>query len=586
MGGKWITRYANINKLYEDVDLAEIAEEHKSKTGGEPVIVVDGNGVVWYLYRNCDFHCGGQYKEFREACRNLTQKFRSSGVRLVFFFDGLTSAEKNGKLVEGSREGVKKSNKRLGKEHASNSTAKVPKQLPEGLIPCARVIFKCEPSCEVRLCVEDYHQEIAQFAASHRNCLGILSNTGNFLIYKDVPSMFLLHSKDKQGDRGVRTMRYCSSDIASHLGIQQHHLPAVQTFLASDTINRDEMRNAHRRIGELYGRKELLESAVAELVKNNTLEEMCHIAFGDRWRVNVDRVKAEIDHYSYKRRTSERTPQSSSWSNVLQHITDKHSTGEIPAVLLSVAKCRALQVGAALEDLSNAKSGITSLGEQLQRLRSRIYTVLLWESGDGPFQVEEKVTRKTEVQRTQVVVQKQLPPSVVHPGLLKLWSGDLETRWRLFSWIVGFPQPSALRSLEPQCLVVPATALHFLRHETCLLSRHEAEIFAVVAVTVSGLTPQQLAQKSIPTLDPHAIFLATLFIRTALHVLDAAAVCGLSFPQEADCHLDAYFDGKLFHELYLSAKAQSFRRVGTHASWNPSHLNPIHKLLNIIEQAN
>ncbi|XP_049842803.1 constitutive coactivator of peroxisome proliferator-activated receptor gamma-like [Schistocerca gregaria] len=253
MGGKWITRYANINKLYEDVDLSEMAKEHKSKTGREPVIVVDGNGLVWYLYRNCDFHCGGQYKEFREACRNLMQKFKNSGVRLVFFLDGLASAEKNGKLVEGSREGVKQSNKTLGKQHASNSTATVPKQLPEGLIPCARVVIKCEPSSEVRLCVEDYHQEIAQFAASHRNCFGILSNTGNFLIYKDVPSMFLLHSKDKQGDREVRTMRYCSSEIASHLGIQQHQLSAVQTFLASDTINRDEMRNAHRRIGELYG---------------------------------------------------------------------------------------------------------------------------------------------------------------------------------------------------------------------------------------------------------------------------------------------------------------------------------------------
>ncbi|XP_049842679.1 constitutive coactivator of peroxisome proliferator-activated receptor gamma-like [Schistocerca gregaria] len=581
MSFKSIMRYARANDLYEDVSVGNIAEEHRRKTGEDAVIAVDGVGCVWYLYRNCDFRCGGQYKEFREACWNFVEKFSKNGIRLVFFFNGLPPDEKKEKCPDVSKNNVEKIKQNL---HVTGNASTGWKCLPEGLIPCARVNFRDVPSTEVRLCVDDYYQETAQFAASCKNCLGVMSNTATFLIYKDAKNMFTFGGSH-QIDGEVRMMRFRSSAIASHLGIQQQDLPALVTFAGSDNINLEERRRVHGRLSSRYGRREHLASVVAELVKNNTVEEMCRIAFGSRWREFVDTVKADIDHFRYKRRATVMASDKSSWSAVLQRITAKHLSGEIPAAVLSVAKCHTLDTGPALEELFHDEYDGMATGDVLKSMRSRMYSVLLWESGDGPFHVEELVTRKTEVYREQVEVQKHLPLNVEHPGLLKLWAGDVDTRWRLFSWIVGAPdsEGSFLRSLEPQYLVVPAAALYFLRHEVKVLRCQEAEIFAVVAITVGNFTPEELAQKHIPMLDTRAAFLARLFVRTTLQVLDAAIVCGLSFPTEADCQLDAYFDGKFFHELYLKAKSQSFSRVGTHAPWDPSYLDPIHKLLNVVE---
>ncbi|XP_049945821.1 uncharacterized protein LOC126427979 [Schistocerca serialis cubense] len=584
MGCKALMIYATAKNLYKEVCLAEIAERHRRKTGADPVIAVDGPKCVQYLYKNCDFSCGGQYKKFREACRNFVQGFRTCGVRLVFFFHGLRPAAKNEKWVQVSKDVVEKINQMWEKLHVGDDKPMEHIRLPEGLIPCARVFFRDEPSTEVRLCMEDYNRETAEYAASCENCLGVMSNNGNFLIWKDVPCTFIFHGKIRLSD-GLRMLCISSSDVTSDLGIKPQDLPALATFLGNGAIDQDTLQRLHKRLCSGYVDRGKLGYVVAQLVKNKTIEEICRVAFGKSWRDFHDSVKMGIGQYEYKTIAPYRpADKGCRWSGVLQNIEARHRSGEIPAIVLSVALRQTFRISAVLEDLSHA--GGTSTGEALQPMRRRMYTVLLWESGDGPFHVEEQVTNSTEAYQLQVEVEKRLPPNLVHPGLLQLWSGDLETRWRLFSWVVGGPDPegSALRSLEPQCLVVPAIALHFLRHEPRLLSRHEAEIFAVVAITVCRFTPQQLDKKNIPAPDPHAIFLATLFVRTTLHVLDVAAVCGLSFPREADCHLDAYFDGKFFQELYLRAKAQSFQRVGTHAPWDPSYLKPIHKLLDVIER--
>ncbi|XP_049797550.1 constitutive coactivator of peroxisome proliferator-activated receptor gamma-like [Schistocerca nitens] len=585
MGCKWIMRYVRIKKLHKEVSLMEIADEHRRKTGQVPVIAVDGPRCVWYLYENCDFCCGGQYKEFREACKNFVRQFRNCGVRLVFFFHGLRPAEKYEKWVQMAKDNVGKINQGLQNLHLGGGKALDRVRLPEGLVPCARVIFRDEPSTEVRLCMGDYNGETAEYAASCENCLGVMSSNGNFLVYKNIPNLFTFDRR-LQLNNGVRMLCFCPSDIASEIGVEREDMPAFATFLGNDTIETDELENVHKRLGCSYENLQELVCAVAKLVKGKTIEEMCQSAFGGRWRELFESVLAGIGQYDYKPKVSEAAAvKGSRWSEVLRSIEAKHRSGEIPAVILSVALHRTFRLGEVLEDLAHAKYSSMTTAEVLQPMRHRMYTVLLWESGDGPFRVEEQMTSSTDRYQLQVDVDKRLPRSVVHPGLLKLWTGDPETRWRLFSWVVGTPDPdgSTLRSLEPQCLVVPAVALHFLRHEANLLSRHEAEVFAVVAVTVGTLTAEQLSKKRILTPDPRAIYLSTLFVRTALHVLDVAAVCGLFFPREADCQLDAYFDGKFFHELYLKAKAQSFARVGIDAPWDPTYLDPIHKFLDVIE---
>lgn len=577
--------YPSYKLLYKSVALCKIAEQHRRKTGEEPVIAVDGHKCVWYLYGKRDFWCGGQYREFREACRNFVREFRDCGVRLVFFFHGLRPAEKDEEWVQVCRDNVEKMNQLWKKLHVGGGRPENPNRLPEGLIPCARVILRDEPPTEVRLCLEDYNREMAEYAATCKNCLGVMSNNGNFLVYKGVPRLFIfdnrLHTRT-----AARMLWVSSAVIASDLGLKVRRMPALATFLGNGFIDPEELKAAHRRLGCSEGDVEETVRAVADLVRDRTVKEMCRAAFGRRWREFLQLVTAGIDQYKYKPRTAGNGAEGGpDWTSVLQGIEARHASGEIPAALLSVARRRMFRLGAVPEDLSTPE--FTSTGEALRTMRRRMYTVLLWESGDGPFRVEEQVASVAGTFQVEVEAQKWLPPTVVHPGLLQLWTGDLETRWRLFSWIVGAPDPdgSALRSLEPRCLVGPAAALSFLRHEACLISPREAEVFAAVAVTVGRFSPQELAQKSPPALDPRAVFLSTLFVRAVLHVLDVAAVCGLSFPRESDCQLDAYFDGKLFHELYLKAKAQSFPCVGPTDPWDLDYLDAIQKLVDVVEGA-
>ncbi|XP_049842287.1 constitutive coactivator of peroxisome proliferator-activated receptor gamma-like [Schistocerca gregaria] len=313
---------------------------------------------------------------------------------------------------------------------------------------------------------------------------------------------------------------------------------------------------------------------------------MCRIAFGDRWAEFLEAVEVAIGQYECKPTVSGSPAEGSDWSQVLRFIESKHVSGEIPGMVLSLAKCHTFRAGPALADMTNGAQNVLSTAEVLQPVKRRMYTVLLWESGEGPFRVEEFFTRRSDVCHEEVGVSKWLPPGVTHPGLRRLWRADVESRWRLFTYIVGAPDGNgtSLRSLQAQYLAVPAAALSFLRHEACCLESHEAEVLAVVAVTVGRLSVQQLAQKQLTSLDTRPMYLVSLFVRTALHVLDGAAICGLSFPRDSECLLDAYFDGIFFHEDYLKAKAQSFARIGTHLPGDRPHLGPLHQLLDVIER--
>ncbi|XP_049797945.1 constitutive coactivator of peroxisome proliferator-activated receptor gamma-like [Schistocerca nitens] len=584
MGCFSILQYAQRHELYEEVDLAEIADECRKKTGQTPVVVVDGRQCVWLLYRGCDFYCGGQYKEFREACTNLVRRFRNCGVHLVFYFYGLPSVDKKEKWVRLNRESAEQMSKSLRTAHEQGSTRVRPKRHPEGLVPCAHVIFREEPNSEVRLSTGICHQEIAQYAASNTNCLGVMSGNADFLVYSGVPSLLILHGESK-AEEGVSLRRFRPAVIASHLGIRLQHLPAFGTFAGDSFIKSDELQRVHGRLQDFYNCRGNPMAAVAKLVKDNAVDEMCRIAFGDRWAEFLETVEVGIGQYGCKPTVSDSPTEGSDWSQVLHFIESKHVSGEIPGMVLSLAKSRIFRAGAALEDMADGAQNGLSTAEMLQPMRRRMYTVLLWESGEGPFRVEEFFTRRSDVCQEEVEVSKWLPPGVTHPGLRRLWTADVESRWRLFTWIVGAPDGdgSALRSLQPQYLAVPAAALSFLRHEACCLERHEAEVLAVVAVTVGRLSVQQLAQKQLPSLDTRAVYLASLFVRTALQVLDAAAICGLSFPRDSECLLDAYFDGIFFHELYLKAKAQSFARIGAHLPRDRPHLGPLHHLLDVIE---
>jgi hypothetical protein len=78
------------NEYCREVDVKVLAEQYKNETGGEPVMIVDGNS---FLRKISECSCyklmlEGQISEFLDAIKNFVAAFQNIGVRVVFFFDG------------------------------------------------------------------------------------------------------------------------------------------------------------------------------------------------------------------------------------------------------------------------------------------------------------------------------------------------------------------------------------------------------------------------------------------------------------------------------------------------------------------
>lgn len=584
MGVDGLTKYARDCGLYRVVDLQEVANDFRKKNVGEPVIAVDGSQSAWYLYRNMDPLRGGQYKEFRESCEHFVRRFRDMGIRLAFFFDGLPVEEKIKTWLKRRADKAKEIGKLFAKLRAVQSEGNGNvgcRLLPEAVVPCATVAFK-QLGCQTQMSTTDCDTELASFAAGNKCCVAVLSNDADFLIYGGVPCL-VTFSNLKMGQK-VTGWCFRSVDLASNLGIKVEDLPTLASFVGNDIVKRDVLQAPHRTLRKLYGYKEVIE-LVAEMLKKTPrgdLKKMCQVAFGIDWERGLKLVQESVRSYSFELVEAVTAPKSSAWDKVLRHVEARHVACEIPGYVYTVMKCCLMRAGDVLEDLSNAQSDSPPTGLVVREMLSRMYTVLLWDSGRGPFRVTEYIpVEPGKVLEETVEVQKSLPEGVHHPGILALWSGPEDRRWRLFSWVVSPKRDlTGLRSLTPKALAVPAAALTYLYHEASVLTKDEVRILAMVAVSVDSFSARQLSNLHVKLPSERAIYVATLFVRTALHVLDVAAACGLSFPRPADCHLDAYFDGKLFHHIYSQSRHSDLKAA---AGWDESQEYIFNRFMNAIE---
>ncbi|XP_047001573.1 uncharacterized protein LOC124619310 [Schistocerca americana] len=563
-------------KFYKVVDLQKIAEEFKKKSGEDPVIAVDGSACMWHIYEPLDFLRGGQYKKFRDYCANFVQRFRDNGIRLVFFFHGVpvedeihtwTDKKKDKTMFVSNLFG----SLRLGIMRTDSNL----RTLPEAVIPAARVIFK-DLGCRVYLSKGNCKHDIAKYISGTKHCIGVLTNDSDFFAMKGVSSVLTFRNLEKDGK--LKTYQFRPVDIATHLGIEQEHMPTFATFVGNDFVRADLLFTAHGNLKKRYPEKTTNIEQVAEMMKDEDpcdVVNMCKIVFHGKWRDALPMVEAGIRSYSYE---------PTSWEKLVAHVEDKHGSGEIPGTLLSVMKRQVFRIGEVLEDLSETKQDFPPTSLVLRPMRARMYTVLLWESDCGLCRVTEYLLTETgKVRKEEVELEKRLPDGLEHPGLQQLWiSDDAQRRWCFFTWLVApYAKPSLLEELDPQFLVVPAAALLFLKHEARVLHDHEVTAFCATAAAVAGLPATGQPANIVKTPDERAVYLASLFMRCVLHVLDAAATCGIAFPREIDCLPDAYFDGIVFHNICVTTRNGKDPR--TLDIFKPQHEVTFEQLMRVIK---
>lgn len=583
MGINRLFSFIKENQLYEVVDLEEVAREFKRENGEEPVIAVDGSACMWYIYDKIDFLRGGQYKKFREKCTEFVQQFRDMGFRLVFFFHGPPLEDEIHSWSEKKKERTMDISILIGSLRLESRPAVAPvdsnrKTLPEAVIPSARVILD-DLGCEVYLSKGNYKHDIAKYVSGSKQSVGVLTSDSDFLAMRGVPSVLTFRNLEEE-DKPRRTWQLRPVDIATHLGIELEHMPILASIVGNDFVRMDLLNIAYGNLRKRYGKIRTTQiEIVAELMKEGDpcdLVRICKIAFHGSWRDALPMVEAGIRSYRYE---------PTRWDDLLAYVEEKHTSGKIPGTLLSVMKHRLFRMGEVMEDLSEVRKNYPPTGRVLQPMRARMYMILLWESDCTLCLVTEYLlTESGKVNKEEVEREKRLPTDMKHPGLRQLWtSNDSQRRWRFFTWLVApYAKPSLLQELDPQFLVVPAAALLFLRHEAGVLQEHEVTAFCATAAVIPGLSSDQRAENKVATADERAIYLASLFMRCVLHVLDAAATCGLAFPREIDSSPDAYFDGNVFHDICVTL------RDGTDPkelhNWKCEYEERFQQLLSVIKQ--
>uniref|UniRef100_A0A672GK24 Family with sequence similarity 120B n=1 Tax=Salarias fasciatus TaxID=181472 RepID=A0A672GK24_SALFA len=241
-------------------DLRQVATHHAAKilrdstsaahnTG--PTMVVDGMACLRHWYSCKDWVCGGQWKEYEDVVKRWVEAFTSAGIRLVFFFDGVVEEKKRAMWV-----------KRRHRVHGEISKIfthiKKYEQpggevfcLPSGLAtftPFALRSLKQEVFCSVQ--ETDY--EIANYARQN-NCMGILGQDTDFIIYDSAPYF----SVSKLWMKTLITVMYDRHKLCQNIGLTTAQLPLLSCLLRNDVVS--EEKTQHIRNQGWAGHREVRE---------------------------------------------------------------------------------------------------------------------------------------------------------------------------------------------------------------------------------------------------------------------------------------------------------------------------------------
>lgn len=229
------------------VSIKQLADEHRIRFNCHPVIVVDGMSLLNRLYTNTSLEWiyGGQWLQFFNELENFISRFKSIGVKLIFFFDGTVSASKRDEWVR----------RRLSKaETVASIFSQLQKfkcepdkklfQLPTSMGLLARFAVK-ELGADVYQTDREADDVIAEYALKHTEVFAILSQDSDFIIYNTKTYLSLMHL-DLNTLYTIHYDRNCFAERYLNLFVRQ--LPLFACLVGNDFVPSEKLRNFHHRI--------------------------------------------------------------------------------------------------------------------------------------------------------------------------------------------------------------------------------------------------------------------------------------------------------------------------------------------------
>ena len=234
------------------VHLRELASQHvrnqpSTSDPNPPTLVVDGMACVRQWYSCPAWVHGGQWKHFLHLLKEWVGAFTSAGIRLVFFFDGVVEEQKRAEWIK-RRQRVNRDISRLF-THVKRQGQQPGRDL--FCLPSALSTFSLfalrSLGQQVHCSVREADYEIATFALQ-QNCMGILGQDSDFLIYDSAPYL----SVNKLRLDRMTTMMYSRDCLCHTLQLHMAELPLLACLLGNDVVPEARMQHVRSRALAIY----------------------------------------------------------------------------------------------------------------------------------------------------------------------------------------------------------------------------------------------------------------------------------------------------------------------------------------------
>ncbi|KAI2657548.1 Constitutive coactivator of peroxisome proliferator-activated receptor gamma [Labeo rohita] len=236
------------------VDLKQMAVNHvKAHPDSTATVVVDGMACLRYWYRCQAWVYGGQWQEYMHILQEFVDAFTSAGIRLVFIFDGTVEEQKRAEWVK-RRLRVNKDIARIFqhiKTHAQQPNSRDLFCLPSGLATFSGFALKSLGQ-ETRISTREGDYEISDYALSH-NCMGILGQDTDFVIYNTVPYL----SINKLNLNNMTTVLFSRERLCQVLKLHMSDLPLLACLLGNDIVPEQQMQRLRSNALTSYRKKHM-----------------------------------------------------------------------------------------------------------------------------------------------------------------------------------------------------------------------------------------------------------------------------------------------------------------------------------------
>ncbi|KAG9344349.1 hypothetical protein JZ751_011018 [Albula glossodonta] len=475
------------------VDLREMAEQHRlAQPGQVPTLVVDGMACLRMWYRCQAWVQGGQWREYLHLLEEFVGAFTAVGIRLVFFFDGVVEENKREEWVK-RRLKVNKDIARVFqyiKLHGQQPGKEL-LCLPSGLATFSRFALKSLGQ-ETWSTVREADYEIASYALQH-NCMGILSQDTDFLIFDTAP---YLSVNWLRLDR-MSTVMFSREMLCQALRLHLWDLPLLACILGNDVVPEDQFHRLRSYCIAEY-RKKFSQTptqnkvfAVAEFISSNRSPSRGY---------QVCKMKGFTS------------------SDILQAAKEKHMRAEC-LMVYNVLCDGVVECSNTLEDEEDKQLLPQAL--LYRPARAHLYGLLLPTSpGCSPAPVVKEwfVFPRNPLHEPDLVSPVPLGQPGGNPDLGALWFGG----------------DAAVKTLRMSTFL----AVFNLQELTENLQQLDTSLMAVVRV------------------DSRAAQLGSLFVRGLTVLIAANSACGFPFCTDELMPWKT-FDGLLFHSKYLLAHSGS-----------------------------